>query len=108
MKTVFFAGRQAGKHRCSTTGRGEAPHREGHHHTARVFAEDFRRAGDVSTDAQSYGAMNNLGLVLLECVTLAVVVFGALAVFMIRRWFSPTREPMSVDFWLRFTVLRQA
>ncbi|HEY2972622.1 MAG TPA: hypothetical protein VGJ48_08925 [Pyrinomonadaceae bacterium] len=37
---------------------GEAPHREGHHHAAGVLAEDFRGEGDLSTDAQSYGAMN--------------------------------------------------
>jgi hypothetical protein len=34
----------------------------------------------------------DLGLVLLEGVTVAVVVIGALTVFMVRRWVSPSND----------------
>jgi lysylphosphatidylglycerol synthetase-like protein (DUF2156 family) len=47
----------------------------------------------------------DLGLILLEGLTVAVVVFGALAVFMIRRWFSPSSDVAPIGLWFRFTVL---
>jgi len=36
---------------------------------------------------------------------LTVIVFGALAVFMLRRWLSPSRDPTPPGLWFRFTVL---
>jgi hypothetical protein len=47
----------------------------------------------------------DFGWIPLEGVTLAVVVFGALAVFIVRRWFSPSNEEMPRGLWLRFTGL---
>jgi hypothetical protein len=47
----------------------------------------------------------DFGLILLEGVTLAVVVFGALAVFLIRRWFVGSNDATPSWLWLRFTVL---
>ncbi len=47
----------------------------------------------------------DFGLILLEGVTLAVVVFGALAVFIARRWFSPSNDEAPPGLLLRFTVL---
>ena len=44
-------------------------------------------------------------LVLLESVTLAVIIFGGLAVFFVRRWFSPSREAIPAGLLLRFSVL---
>jgi hypothetical protein len=44
------------------------------------------------------------GLLLLEGITFAVIVFGALAVFFLR-WFSPPREATPLGLWLRYTVL---
>ncbi len=35
----------------------KAPHRKGHHHAAGVLAKNFRRAGDVSADAQPHKAV---------------------------------------------------
>jgi hypothetical protein len=46
-----------------------------------------------------------IGLLILEGVTLAVVVFGALPVFSIRRWFVGTNDATPPWLWLRFTVL---
>ncbi|HEY8185750.1 MAG TPA: hypothetical protein VIF64_06760 [Pyrinomonadaceae bacterium] len=45
------------------------------------------------------------GLVILERITLAAVVFGALAVFSIRRWFVGSNDATPPWLWLRFTVL---
>jgi hypothetical protein len=47
----------------------------------------------------------DIGLVLIEGVTLAVIVFGALAVFSIRRWFIGSNDTTPPGLWLRFTVL---
>jgi hypothetical protein len=47
----------------------------------------------------------DFGLILLEGVTLAVVVFGAVVVFMVRRWVSPASDAAPARLWLRFTVL---
>ncbi len=47
----------------------------------------------------------DLGLILLEGITLAVVVFGALAVFFIRRRSSVSYYETPPRLWLRFTVL---
>ena len=46
-----------------------------------------------------------IGLLVLEGITLAVVVFGALAVFSIRRWFVGSTDTAPLALWLRFTVL---
>jgi hypothetical protein len=46
-----------------------------------------------------------IGLVILEGITLAVVVFGALTVFSIRRWFVGSNDATPPWLWLRFTVL---
>jgi hypothetical protein len=46
-----------------------------------------------------------IGLVILEGITLAVVVFGALAVFLLRRWFVGSNDATPLWLWLRFTVL---
>jgi hypothetical protein len=46
-----------------------------------------------------------IGLVILEGITLAVIVFGALAVFSIRRWFVGSNDATPPWLWLRFTVL---
>jgi hypothetical protein len=46
-----------------------------------------------------------IGLVLLEGITLAVIVFGALAVFSIRRWLVGSNDETPPGLWLRFTVL---
>jgi O-antigen ligase len=67
----------------------------------------------ISEERATYQRMLNptaqmnidLGLILLESVTLAVVVFGALAVFIARRWFSPSNDEPPPGLWLRFTVL---
>jgi hypothetical protein len=45
-----------------------------------------------------------LGLILLEVLTVAVVVFGTLAIFMLRRGSQP-QEADSPGLWLRFSVL---
>jgi hypothetical protein len=42
---------------------------------------------------------------MVEGVTLTVIVFGALAVFSIRRWFVESNDAISPWLWLRFTVL---
>jgi hypothetical protein len=46
-----------------------------------------------------------IGLVILEGITLAAVIFGALAVFSIRRWFVGSDDATPPWLWLRFTVL---
>jgi hypothetical protein len=46
-----------------------------------------------------------IGLVILEGMTLAVIVFGALAVFSIRRRFVWSNDTTPPWLWLRFTVL---
>jgi hypothetical protein len=45
-----------------------------------------------------------IGLILLEVFTVAVVVFGALAIFMLRRG-SQSHEAGLPGLWLRFSVL---
>jgi hypothetical protein len=47
----------------------------------------------------------DLGLIFLEGVTLAVIVFGALTFFLLRRWFSPAKEVLPPGLWLRFAIL---
>jgi hypothetical protein len=48
----------------------------------------------------------DLGLILLEGMTVAMVVFGAFAVFMVRRWVSPATNAASpLGLWLRFRIL---
>jgi uncharacterized membrane protein len=42
----------------------------------------------------------DLELILLKGVTLAVVVFGAFVLFMVRRWFSPSRKRRRRGFGL--------
>jgi hypothetical protein len=45
-----------------------------------------------------------IGLILLEVLTVAVVVFGALAIFLLRRRPQPD-ETASLGLWPRFSVL---
>jgi hypothetical protein len=45
-----------------------------------------------------------LGLILLEVLTAGVIVFGALAIFLLRRRSQP-HEAGSPALWLRFSVL---
>jgi hypothetical protein len=47
----------------------------------------------------------DIGLVILEGTTLAVIVFGAFAVFSIRRWFVGSNDATPPWLWLRFNVL---
>jgi hypothetical protein len=47
----------------------------------------------------------DFGLIFLEAVTLAVIVFGALTFFLLRHWFSPAKEVLPPWLWLRFTIL---
>ena len=44
-------------------------------------------------------------LFLLEGLTVAVIIFGALAVFFLRRWVFPGREGIPPGLLLRFSVL---
>jgi hypothetical protein len=46
-----------------------------------------------------------IGLVILEGITIGVIVFGALAMFSIRRWFVGSNDATAPWLWLRFTVL---
>lgn len=46
-----------------------------------------------------------IGRVILEGITLTIVVFGALALFSIRRWFVGSHDETPLWLWLRFTVL---
>jgi hypothetical protein len=73
-------------------------------HAAGVLAEDRRRAGGVSTDAQSDSTMK-VGLLLWEILTVTVVVFGGLCVFLLRSWFSRTDGEVRWGIWLRFSVV---
>jgi hypothetical protein len=45
-----------------------------------------------------------MGLILLEVLTATIVVFGALAIFLLRRQSQP-HEAGSPGLWLRFSVL---
>jgi hypothetical protein len=58
---------------------------------AGVFAEGFRGAGYLSEDVQPDGALKRvMESVLLEGVTLAVIIFGAVPVYLLQRWRSPS------------------
>src|SRR5688572_22642551 len=46
-----------------------------------------------------------IGLLLWEVVTLTVIVFGALCVFLLRSWFSRTDGEVRWGLWLRFSVV---
>ena len=46
----------------------------------------------------------DIGRIIWEGVTIAVVVFGALAAFTLRRRFSKTESPPAT-FWLRYSFL---
>ena len=46
-----------------------------------------------------------IGLLLWEVVTLTVIVFGALCVFLLRSWFARTDGEMRWGLWLRFSVV---
>ncbi len=74
--------------------------------TQQEFLQKISEESDVSTDAQPNAAMNvDFGLIILEGVTLAVIVFGAFAVFLMRRCFSQVNEATPLGLWLRFTLL---
>jgi hypothetical protein len=46
-----------------------------------------------------------IGLLLWEVVTLTVIVFGALCVFLLRSWFSKTEGEVRWGLWLRYSVV---
>ena len=46
-----------------------------------------------------------IGLLLWEVVTLTVIVFGALCVFLLRNWFSRTDGEVRWGLWLRYSVV---
>jgi hypothetical protein len=46
-----------------------------------------------------------IGLLLWEVVTLTVIVFGALCLFLLRNWFSRTDGEVRWGLWLRFSVV---
>ena len=46
-----------------------------------------------------------IGLLLWEVVTLTVIVFGALCVFLLRSWFSRTDGEVRWGLWLRYSVV---
>jgi hypothetical protein len=47
----------------------------------------------------------DVGVLLLEGATLTVIVFSALAFFLLRRWFSPANDAMPPGLSLRFIIL---
>jgi hypothetical protein len=49
--------------------------------------------------------MTDMGLILVEGVTLAFIVFAALAVLLLRRRYSSSTDATSAGLWLRFTML---
>ena len=46
-----------------------------------------------------------IGLLLWEAVTLTVIVFGALCVFLLRSWYSRADGEVRWGLWLRFSVV---
>jgi hypothetical protein len=46
-----------------------------------------------------------IGIILREALTLAIINFGALEVFLLRRWFPPTSDNLSPGLWVRFSLL---
>jgi hypothetical protein len=46
-----------------------------------------------------------IGLLLWEGLTVAVIVFGAVAVFLLRRWLTGVPGEAPRGFWFRFTAL---
>ena len=46
-----------------------------------------------------------IGLLLWEVVTLTVIVFGVLCMFLLRSWFSRTEGKVRWGLWLRYSVV---
>jgi hypothetical protein len=47
----------------------------------------------------------HVGFIIWEGLTVAVIFFGALAVFFLRRWFSSSSKGPPLQLWIRFSVL---